>query len=385
MVPRHIENTCRETAGFYPVLTILGPRQSGKTTLVKMVWPEKPYFNLERPDIRSRIEADPLAFFAAQPEGAVLDEIQQLPGLLSWIQADCDERPGNGRFILTGSSQPELLHHVSQSLAGRTGILKLLPFTAEELARLAPLPALDRLLQGGFFPRIHDQRIPPAQALGDYCQTYVERDVRRLVNIRNLDLFRRFLGLCAGRVGNILDLVSLGNDCGVSHTTAREWLSVLEAGFIVYRLRPWFDNIGKRLIKSPKLYFYDVGLVAFLCGITEPVHLVNHPLRGALFENLVVMEFLKGRFNRGLVDNLHYYRDANGLEIDLVLAEGNHVQPIEIKSATTVLPELAGALGRFGKLYPDRLSAPLLVHAGSETCRLRDVLFLPWERCVGMG
>ncbi len=379
MVQRKLQNQCLERAKIYPIVTIVGPRQSGKTTLAKSTWPDKPYFNLELPNVRSRISEDPIRFLSENKGGAILDEIQNYPELLSYLQADVDENKINGRFILTGSSQPELSQGISQSLAGRTGILRLLPFDFEELSTIADTGNTDLLMYQGFLPRIHDQHIPPTEGYGDYTATYVEKDIRKIAAIKNLDQFHRFIGLCAGRIGQILDMSSLGNDVGVSGNTIREWLSIMEASFIIYRLKPWFDNIGKRLIKSPKIYFYDTGLAAYLCGIEKPEHLINHPMRGHLFENMVIMEALKARFNRGLTDNLYYYRDSNGLEIDLIIPHGNNLQPIEIKSSMTVMPGLYQNIKKIRDIYPSRLVSPLLLHAGTDEYEVSDINVCPWQ------
>ncbi len=269
----------------YPVITITGPRQSGKTTLARNTFTEKPYANLENPVTRQFAEEDPLAFLGQYPQGAIIDEIQRVPELLSYIQVIVDERRENSLFVLTGSQQFELMHGITQSLAGRTALLKLLPLSIAELATHFS-PGVDEMLFKGFYPRIYDQDIAPDQAYGDYFETYVERDLRQLVNVKNLSLFQRFVKLCAGRCGQLLNLNSLANDTGISHSTAREWMTVLEASYIVFLLQPFHANIGKRLVKSPKIYFYDVGLASWLLGIEEQRQIATHPLRGGLFENM---------------------------------------------------------------------------------------------------
>ena len=299
MIEREI--TPRLTTLFrqYPFVTVTGPRQSGKTTLCRAAFPGLEYANLEAPDQRDFAESDPKGFLAQFSAGAILDEIQRVPELLSYLQVVADERGGNGLFVLTGGKHFRLTDAISQSLAGRTALLRLLPFSMTERRRAGAPGAVDEILYSGFYPRIIDQRLDPTQALADYFETYVERDVRRLGEIRNLSSFQRFVRLCAGRVGQLINLSSLGGDAGVSHTTARDWLTVLEAGYIPFPLPPYYANLGKRLVKSPKLYFCDVGLAAYLIGIENAGQVATHPLRGALFENAVAAEVLKHRFNRG--------------------------------------------------------------------------------------
>ena len=251
----------------YPFVTVTGPRQSGKTTLCRTAFPDLAYANLEAPDQRDFAESDPRRFLSQFSEGAIIDEVQHVPALLSYLQVLADEKGRNGLFVLTGSEQFRLSNAIGQSLAGRTALLRLLPFSLTERRRMSASEAMDDIIYSGFYPRIHDQGLDPTQALGDYFETYVERDVRRLGEIRNLSSFRRFVRLCAGRVGQLVNLGSLGSDAGVSHTTARAWLTVLETSYIIFQLPPFHANIRKRLVKSPKLYFYDVGLASYLIGI----------------------------------------------------------------------------------------------------------------------
>ena len=274
-----------------------------------------------------------------------------------------DERRRNSLFVLTGSEQFQLSNAISQSLAGRTALLCLLPFSLAERQRIGASLAIDELLYSGFYPRILDQRLEPRQALGDYLETYVERDVRRMGEIRNLSSFRRFVRLCAGRVGQLINLSALGSDAGVSHTTAREWLTVLEASYIVFQLPPYHANIRKRLVKSPKLYFYDVGLASYLIGIEHADQVVTHPLRGALFENLVVAEALKYRFNRGRRANLSFFRDSRGLECDLFYETAHGIGALEIKSGATVASDYFTSLHRVAALIPE-ISAKAVVYGG---------------------
>ena len=349
----------------YPFVTVTGPRQSGKTTLCRETFPYLAYVNLEAPDQREFAESDPRGFLSQLDEGAILDEIQRVPDLLSYLQVLADEKGQNSLFILTGSEHFKLSEAISQSLAGRTALLRLLPFTLEERERAGVSGAMDDIIYTGFYPRIFDQGLEPRQALGDYFETYVERDVRRLGEIRNISSFQRFVRLCAGRVGQLTDLVSLGADVGVSHTTARNWLNVLETSYIAFRLPPFRKNIRKRLIKSPKLYFYDVGLASYLIGIERAEQVATHPLRGALFENMVVVEALKYRFNLGRPSNLSFFRDSRGLECDLLFEAASGMGAIEIKSGATIAADFFDSLDAIAKLIPE-ISMKVVVYGGTD-------------------
>ena len=366
IVGRSLENPARSLFAKYPVLTITGPRQSGKTTLCRKAFPDLNYVSLESPDQREFATHDPRGFLGGIEEGAILDEIQRAPELVSYIQEIVDESRRNSVFVLTGSQQFRVTEAISQSLAGRTGILRLLPFSIDEAAQLQPHMDADSMLYCGFYPRIYDQDLNPTQALGDYFETYVERDVRQVSEIRNLSSFRTFVRLCAGRVGQLLNLQGLGNDAGISHTTAREWLSVLEASYLVFVLPPLHANISKRLIKSPKLYFFDVGLASYLLGIENKNQIFTHPLKGALFENLVVVEALKHRYNRGLRSNLHFYRDSGGNEVNLVCAFADRQVGVEIKAGATVRSSFFEGLQKLSETLSTPLSARMLVHGGDQ-------------------
>jgi hypothetical protein len=358
----------------YPVVTLTGPRQSGKTTLARSAFPDLPYVNLESPESRDLVRSDPKGFFGRFGAGVILDEIQRVPELASWIQVRVDERRENGLFLLTGSEQFRVSEAASQSLAGRTGIAQLLPLSVEEAGRFGrPLTALG-LVYSGFYPRLHEQGLDPTQALGDYFETYVERDLRRLSAIRDLPTFERFVRLCAGRVGQLLNLSGLANDAGVSHTTAREWLGLLETSFIVFRLPPWHGNVSKRLVKAPKLYFHDPGLASFLLGIESEAQVFTHPLRGGLFENLIVVEALKHRFNGGRRPNLTFFRDSIGNEVDLLYEFGAGLIAIEIKAGETVVQDAFKGLEFIDTvLRRHRLRARILVHGGKETGEQRGI------------
>ena len=364
VVPRQIEAPAQDLFEKYPVLSVTGPRQSGKTTLCRKAFPHLTYVNLEAPDRREFALGDPRGFLKHLGEGAILDEIQRAPELVSYIQEATDEKGRNGLYVLTGSEQFRVSEAISQSLAGRTGILRLLPFSIREVQELRPDLSNEEMLYGGFYPRIYDQGLDPTQALGDYFETYVERDVRQISEIRNLSGFRSFVKLCAGRVGQLLNFQKLGSDAGVSHTTAREWVSVLEASYIVFRLPPFHGNLSKRLIKSPKLFFHDVGLAAYLLGIENPRQIFTHPLKGALFENLVVLEALKHRYNQGLRSNLHFYRDSTGLEVDLLASFAHRLVGIEVKAGATVSRDFFRNLRKLSTVLPQPLEAQILVHGG---------------------
>jgi len=373
MIPRTLESKLKELALKYPVVTITGPRQSGKTTLCRAAFPDKPYVNLERPDTRAFAISDARGFLARYEGGAILDEIQRVPELLSYLQVMVDERHQAGLFILTGSQQFEVINQISQSLAGRTALLKLLPLSMEELAAAGMVSSTDVMLLRGFYPRIYDAQLDPTEALGDYLETYVERDLRQLITIKDLSLFERFIRLCAGRTGQLLNLQSLGNDVGISHTTARSWLTLLEASYVVFRLPPWHANISKRQVKTPKLYFYDVGLASYLLGIEQQSHINRHPLRGNLFENMVVMEALKYRYHRGKRSNLYFWRDAKGNEVDLLVERGPDIAAVEIKSGATISSDYFKGLRTFSAKLPAPVRQCALIYDGEERQRRSDV------------
>jgi len=365
VIQREIQPRLIELFRQYPFVTLTGPRQSGKTTLCRASFPDLEYVNLEAPDVREFAESDPRGFLARLREGAILDEIQRVPGLLSYLQVQADEIGRNGLFVLTGSEQFALSNAISQSLAGRTALLRLLPFSLTELARTDASTEIDDLLFSGFYPRIHDQHLEPRQALGDYLETYVERDLRAVAEVRNLSSFRRFLRLCAGRVGQLVNLSALGADAGVSHKTAREWLSILETSCIAFELPPFHANIRKRLVKSSKLYFHDVGLASRLIGLEAARQVATHPLRGALFENAVVVEALKHRFNRGRNANLAFYRDHRGLECDLLYETGEGMLAVEAKSGATLASDFFDALDRAEGVLPT-IRQRAVVYGGRE-------------------
>jgi uncharacterized protein len=373
MIEREITAELLAAYTEYPVVTVLGPRQSGKTTLVRMVFPDKPYVSLEELDMRMAAEADPRGFLAQFPDGAILDEIQRMPPLLSYLQGIIDRSRKTGLFILTGSHQPELQQGISQSLAGRTAMLTLYPLAFKELQRIQKtIDPFDLIVQGSY-PRLHAGRLQSGRFFNGYLQTYVERDVRALINLKDLRAFQQFLVLLAGRIGQVVNYASLSNDVGVSSTTIKSWIGVLKASFVVWELLPYFENIGRRVIKSPKIYFCDTGLAAFLIGIETPEQATRDPLRGALFENLVLLEILKNRLNSGRRPELYFYRDTIGNEVDLIIKSQRELIPVEVKSAATFSPHFLKGIERFRQVAGDRCQPGHIVYNGEKSLTLRDI------------
>jgi hypothetical protein len=397
MIERNITPVLRRLAGAYPVLTLTGPRQSGKTTLARACFPDKPYVSLEDPDSRRYASEDPRGFFALYADGAIFDEVQRVPDLPSYLQSMVDADPRPGRFVLTGSQQFELMRDVSQSLAGRTALLRLLPFTLAEARRASgsfgasddfdePQPlALARVLLTGFYPRIHDRKLDASQALADYFATYVERDLRQLAAVHDLQRFDRFVRLCAGRVGQIVNLTSLGNDAGVSHVTARAWIDLLQTSCIVHLLPPWFANTGKRLVKSPKLYFYDVGLAAWLLGLRAADQVARDPLWGSLFENFVIMEAMKDRVNAGETPELYFYRDSDGNEVDLLIPDSGRFYAMEIKAGATVNADYFKGLKNFAAHFPAACAGGNVIFGGEAGQPRSDWPVYSWRSLFGQA
>lgn len=382
---RSIPRTLREVAlrhleGF-PAVAITGPRQAGKTTLAKSLGGSRPYTSLEDPDTRRFADEDPRGFLAQFPDGAILDEVQRCPALFSYLQGILDADRRMGRFILTGSQQFGMLEGITQSLAGRVSLLELWPFSLGELQAAGKAPdSLDQLLQAGLFPPIHDRPVDAAAWLQSYVATYLERDVRLIIKVADLTVFQRFLELCAGRVGQLLNVSSLAADTGISHATAESWLSVLQAGFLVFLARPYFTNISKRLIKTPKLYFTDPGLAAWLIGIRNPGHLRSHPLRGALFENWVMTELAKASVHAGHRPRLGFLRDKEGHEVDAVIEGAGDFHLIEIKSGQTVPADaLAGIQYWRTRLESKKKVRSWLVHGGTSAQNRTAAAILPWQ------
>jgi len=386
MLDRHLAPVLLRLAGAFPIVAVTGPRQSGKTTLVRAVFAAKPYVSLEDPAERAFAAEDPRGFLGRFADGAIFDEAQRWPDLFSYLQGlvDADRRPG--RFVLTGSQQFGLMSGVTQSLAGRVGMTRLLPLA---LAEVAPDDRtgvdLDAAMLKGGYPSLHVQPVTPADWFASYVATYVERDVRQLLKVQDLSAFQRFLRLCAGRTGQLLNATALAGEAGVSHSTARAWLSVLEASDLVHLLPPYHRNFGKRLVKSPKLYFVDVGLACWLLGVRSTEVLALHPLRGALFETLVVGEFLKARHNRGLAPELYFWRDNNGLEADLLFERDGRLQPVEIKSGRTVTADYLRAAHKAARIAGEDADAPWLVYGGNESYERSGVRVISWRGIPAQG
>ena len=396
MLKRTLDKKLKEAARQYPVVTLTGPRQSGKTTLVKMTFPDYDYRSLEEPDHRAFAMEDPRGFLSQFSEKVILDEIQRAPDLFSYIQTIVDTNDISGQFILTGSQNFLLLQKVGQSLAGRCAVLNLLPFSLSELRQRRPLPidtigrrlpdknrslneALSSVLFKGFYPRIHDKSLDPSDWLGNYFQTYIERDVRDVVNVGDLEAFSRFVRLCAGRNGQLLNLSSLANDCGITHTTSKRWISILETSFIVILLRPHFRNFSKRLIKSPKLYFLDTGLLSYLLRIRSKEDLQIHALYGSIFESYVISELLKNYINRGEEHAIYFWRDSTGNEIDVLIDEGNELTPVEIKAGQTVASDFFKGIRFWQKLVSHNKQKAALVYGGDKSYIRSDTYIYPWS------
>jgi uncharacterized protein len=382
MFKRSLTTHIQQLAKKYSVVTIVGPRQSGKTTLVQTAFPNKPYINMEEMEHRSLATLDPKSFMEKYPQGAILDEIQRTPHLLSYIQVIVDRTDQKGMFVLTGSHQAELHSAISQSLAGRTSLLRLFPLSLQEI-RLAKIdsPIEEILLKGGF-PKIYKEDLPIANAYSSYFQTYVERDVRSLLQIKDIILFERFIKLIASRIGQVINYASLASDVGISAVTIKEWLSVLEATYIIFRLEPYFENFGKRSIKSPKIYFTDTGLVCYLLGIETVDQLIKDPLYGNLFENWIVIELMKARYNQALDPRLFFYRDVSGKEVDLLIQKGSHLIPIEIKSNKTFSPSFLNNLKYFHLQCPKKAKDGAIIYSGDKTQKIESFQLLNAENCV---
>lgn len=373
MIIRDITEELTESVKEYPVTTVFGPRQSGKTTLVRMTYPDKPYFSLETPDIRMAAETDPRGFLDDIPEGAILDEIQQVPQLLSYIQSIVDEKQARGMFILTSSHQPDVHQAVSQTLAGRTALLTLFPFSLHELYNYKDNWQAFEIISKGAFPRLHQEDLDAGRFYNGYVQTYVERDVRTLINVKDLTQFQQFLTLLAGRTGQIVNYTSLGNDTGLSAVSVKKWISILKASFVVFELPPFFENIKKRTVKSPKIYFTDTGLLCHLLGIETREQAQRDPLRGGLYENFVILEVLKSFYNRGIRPDLCFYRDSHGNEVDLVIRRKRRLIPVEIKSSATFTNTFLKGIRRFREVTKTPCDEGYVFYSGEEKYHLEDV------------
>lgn len=384
MIQRSLEPRLRELARDVPAVAVTGPRQSGKTTLCRMAFPDRDYVSLEPLDTRDFARMDPRGFLRQYARDVILDEVQRAPDLFSYLQEAIDEDPTPGRFILTGSQHFGLSEAISQSLAGRIALLRLLPLSLDELERFEGSPTeLWSTICGGGYPRIYDRNLDPAAWLADYVATYVQRDVRQVLEVTNLDAFTTFLRLVAGRTGQELNLSSLGSDAGITHNTVRAWLSVLDASFVTFRTPRWHRSFRKRVVKAPKIHLVDSGLACHLLGIREPDQLRSHPLRGAIFESWVVSEILKARSNRGLEPDLYHLREARGLEIDLIIEAGETLFGVEAKSGATVASGFTDHLREFRRRIEEELPhlhcETRLVYGGDNVQARGEVCIIPWS------
>lgn len=376
MIPRTLASKLIALAQKFQVISLTGPRQSGKTTLVRSAFPALPYVSLEDPDMRQFALTDPRGFFSNYPSGAILDEIQNTPELFSYIQRLVDEQR-QIQFVLTGSSNFLLMEKISQTLAGRTAVLHLLPFSIQELV---PLPEnYETLIFKGQYPRVYDREIPPTDFYPSYIQTYVEKDVRLIRNIGDMNAFIQFTRLCAGRIGQLLNIASLASDAGISPVTAKSWLSVLESSYILYRLQPYHSNFSKRLVKSPKLYFYDTGVACSLLGIREESQVQTHFLKGGLFENLILTEFVKRNFNRGENRWPYFWQDNHGKEIDCLLEDGENILPVEVKSGKTMSASYFDNLKFWQSLTARPEGSGVVVYGGDQSMQTSAGALLTWR------
>jgi predicted AAA+ superfamily ATPase len=380
MIKRELSSSIQNAFKQYPIISVTGPRQSGKTTLVKNLFPDIAYVNLESPDARAYANEDPRSFLTEFPDSVILDEVQRSPHLFSFIQTLSDERNRPSQFILTGSHNFLLMENITQSLAGRAAIFKLLPLSIHELETVKLLNKQSEVhIYTGFYPRLYDQNIPAYEYYQNYIQTYIERDVRQIKNITDLNTFQRFLKLCAARTGQILNLSSLANDCGVTHNTIKDWISILQTSYIVHLLYPHYKNFSKRLIKMPKLYFLDPGLVCTLINIETEDQLKTHYLRGELFETMIVSEFLKYRFNSGKESNCYFWRDKMGREIDLIVEKAGGLTPIEIKSGKTITEDYFKNIRYYCSLAKMDTASAFLIYNGSENQSRKTGHVIGWD------
>jgi len=383
-IKRDAKKTLKKLAKGFPILAITGPRQAGKTTLAKMAFPDKPYTSLEDIDNRSFAQEDPRGFLKQYPDGAILDEIQRTPELFSYLQSIVDKEEKMGMFILTGSQHFGLLSGITQSLAGRVALLQLLPFSLSELAASKKIPdTLEKLLFKGFYPPLYDRELEVNVWAENYIQTYLEKDIYQLLKIQDISGFQKFLRLLAAYTGQLINLSSIANDCGISHNTVKAWLSALEASYIIHLVRPHHKNFNKRLVKSPKLYFHDVSLAVRLLGIQNPKQLVNHMNRGALFETMIINELVKSRFNYGLSSNLYFWRDQTGNEVDALLDCGDYIEAIEIKSASTINSDFFKSLRRWYDLAEkddENIEHKMrLIYAGEDSFSRSGIEVFSWK------
>ncbi len=379
MIARQIISSINELKDKYPIIALTGPRQSGKTTLLKSLFTDYHYISLEDPNVRDFAQNDPKGFLKNYDEKVIFDEVQRVPHLFSYLQSVVDASGKMGQFVLSGSQNFHLLQQITQSLAGRVALFKLLPFDFQELKAAQLLPQnYEEIIVKGQYPAIFDRNIPSSAFYANYLQTYIEKDVTTLLNIKDIRTFRNFLGLCASRVGQLLNLNSIANECGISQPTAKAWLSILESSYIVFPLTPFYQNFSKRIVKTPKLYFYDTGLVCYLLGIKDAKTLTTHALKGSLFENLILSEFQKQNHHKNLHQEFYFWRDTNGNEIDLLVPNVAQFDIFEIKSSQTILTEHFKGLDYFESLAPDKVISKTVIYGGTEN-QIRTKGFIkPW-------
>ena len=380
MIKRKLSEKLIYYAEKYPVVSITGPRQSGKTTLAKSTFPDYEYITLEDIDIRNIAINDPKTILETKAKGLIIDEIQRVPELFSYIQAIVDTTNKSGQFIITGSQNFLLMQNISQTLAGRIAILKLLPFSLEELQNTKYYPKdFVSTIYNGFYPRIYDKNIPANDFYPFYIQTYVERDVKLIKNIANQNVFINFIKVCAGRTGQLLNITELANTCGITQITAKSWLSILEASYIIYFLRPHHKSYNKRIVKMPKLYFYDTGLASSILGIKSEKQLIIHFLYGALFENFVINEFYKHLYNNAVNLELYFWRDKNGKEIDLIIDNNDKIIPIEIKAGKTFNYDFLKNLLYWNKLTKNKKENNFVIYGGEKSYKTSNANIISWE------
>ena len=380
MIERNIAKVIKELMLVYPVIALTGPRQSGKTTLLKSMFKDYRYVSLENPDKRLFAEQDPNGFLELYNQKVIFDEVQRVPSLFSYIQTLVDESKIMGQFILSGSQNFSLIKSITQSLAGRVALFKLLPFDFEELQSQNLLPHdYASMIMRGCYPALYDRPIPTTAFYANYIETYVERDLSEILNVKDIRLFRIFLKLCAGRIGQQLNLTNLAKEAGISIPTVKSWLSILESSYIVYQLPPFFNNFNKRLVKSTKLYFYDTGLVSYLLGIKSEKSIQESEFKGALFENLVINEYIKQNYHHNLYREFYYWRDSNGHEVDLLVSNETAYDIVEIKATKTILPKLFDGLDLLKNIGKEKINRKILVYSGKESQNRSNYKVWAWN------
>jgi len=379
-IPRKIEKEIRILSKEFPIVAIMGPRQSGKTTLSKHIFKNYKYVSLEDPDIRNLAIDDPRGFLTQYDNKVIFDEIQRAPELFSYLQTHSDELKQNGSFVITGSHNYLLMEKISQSLAGRVGIVTLLPFSIEEIIKYNKNIELEELIYKGFYPRIYDQNIRPISFYKTYLSTYIEKDARMIKNITDYDTFYKFIRIMAGRSGQILNTVTISDECGISHNTVKDWVSVLETSYIIFKLHPFYKNYKKRLIKSPKIYFYDTGLACYLLGIKNIENLNTHYLKGNIFETFIVSDFIKNNFNKGEDKNFYFWRDSHKKEIDLLIENGAIIKAIEIKSGRTIKNSFFDGLKYWNDLSKNNPENSYLIYSGDANYQKHLINIISWKK-----